>query len=71
VAQRLADIRKAHALNQKTFADRMHVSQARVSKIEHATLGRPELGTLKSDVQALGGRLRVVAEIDEQGIALH
>lgn len=70
-AQRLADIRKGQALNQKTLADRMHVSQARVSKIELGTLGRTKLGTLESYVQALGGRLRVVAEFDDESIALH
>jgi DNA-binding transcriptional regulator YiaG len=70
-AQRLADIRKGQALNQKTLADRMHVSQARVSKIEHGTLARTELGTLESYVEALGGRLRVVAEFDDESIALH
>lgn len=70
-AQRLADIRKAHALNQQTLADRMKVSQARISKIEHGTLANTELGTLESYVEALGGRLRVVAEFDDQSIALH
>jgi DNA-binding transcriptional regulator YiaG len=70
-AQRLADIRKAHALNQKALAERMHVSQARISKIEHGTLARTELGTLESYVEALGGRLRIVAEFDDQSIALH
>ncbi|WP_199522437.1 helix-turn-helix domain-containing protein [Geodermatophilus marinus] len=70
-AQRLADIRKAHALNQRALADRMNVSQARISKIEHGALIHTELGTLESYVEALGGRLRVVAEFDDQTIALH
>lgn len=70
-AQRLAEIRKAHALSQKTLAERMKVSQARVSKIEHGTLGRTELGTLESYVEALGGKLRIVADFDDESIALH
>jgi hypothetical protein len=49
----------------------MKVSQARISKIEHGTLTHTELGTLESYVEALGGRLRVVAEFDDQSIALH
>jgi ribosome-binding protein aMBF1 (putative translation factor) len=61
-AQRLADIRKAQVLDQQTLAKRMKVSQARVSKIEHGTLTHTEVGTLESYVEALGGRLRVVAE---------
>lgn len=69
--QRLADIRKAQALNQQTLAKRMKVSQARISKIEHGTLTHTEVGTLESYVEALGGRLRVVAEFDDESIALH
>ncbi len=42
-AQRLADIRKAQALNQQTLAKRMKVSQARISKIEHDTLTHTEV----------------------------
>jgi hypothetical protein len=64
-AQRSADIRKAQALNQQK------VSQARISKIEHGTLTHTEVGTLESYVEALGGRLRVVAEFDDESIALH
>lgn len=37
-AQRMADIRKAQAVNQQTLAKRMKVSQVRISKIEHGTL---------------------------------
>jgi ribosome-binding protein aMBF1 (putative translation factor) len=70
-AQRLADIRKAQALNEQTLAKRMKVSQARISKIEHGTLTHTEVGTLESYVEALGGRLRVVAEFDNESIALH
>ena len=70
-AQRLADIRKAQALNQQTLAKRMKVSQARISKIEHGTLTHTEVGTLEFYVEARGGRLRVVAEFDDESIALH
>jgi ribosome-binding protein aMBF1 (putative translation factor) len=70
-AQRLADIRKAQALNQQTLAKRMKVSQARISKIEHGALAHTEVGTLESYVEALGGRLRVLAEFDDESIALH
>jgi ribosome-binding protein aMBF1 (putative translation factor) len=70
-AQRLADIRKAQALNEQTLAKRMKVSQARISKIEHGPLTHTEVGTLESYVEALGGRLRVVAEFDNESIALH
>jgi len=40
----------------------MDVSQVRVSQIENGDIGRTEVGTLRSYVEALGGRLRIVAE---------
>jgi len=70
-AQKLADIRTARSLTQQGLAERLHVSQARVSKIERGELSSAELGTLESYVGALGGRLRVVAEFDDETVVLH
>ena len=61
-AHRLADVRKKQAVRQVDMAERMHVSQARVSKIERGDLTHTELGTLAAYVEALGGKLRVVAD---------
>jgi transcriptional regulator with XRE-family HTH domain len=66
-AQRSADIRTAQELDQQTPAERMNVSHARISKIERGTLTHTDVGTLESYVEALGGRLRVVAEFGSSG----
>ncbi|HEY3717938.1 MAG TPA: helix-turn-helix domain-containing protein [Jatrophihabitantaceae bacterium] len=69
-AHRLAEIRKAQGGTQKEVAAAMNVSQARVSNIERGELQRAELGTLQSYVEALGGRLRVVADFGDQTITV-
>ncbi len=48
----------------------MKVSQARVSKIERGNLSRTEIGTLQSYVEALGGKLRVVADFGDQTLTV-
>lgn len=55
---------------QEDVADLMGISQSRVSKIERGHLRHTELGTLESYVQALGGRLRVVAEFGDRSLTL-
>lgn len=68
-AYRLAEVRKAHGFTQVQVAKAMHVTQSRVSAFEKAELAVSELGTVKKYVEALGGRLRVVADFgDEQVI---
>lgn len=69
-AARLADIRKEHRFTQARLAECMHVSQARVSTIERGDIGHAELGTLQSYVEALGGRLTVVAEFGDRAITV-
>lgn len=70
VAERLADVRKAHGHRQSDVAALMGVSQARVSKLESGDLSHAELGTLQSYVAALGGHLRIVAEFDQSSVDL-
>lgn len=43
----------------------MGVSGPRVSAIEHGEVDRVEVATLRSYVEALGGRLRVVADFGD------
>jgi DNA-binding XRE family transcriptional regulator len=64
-AHRLAEIRREQALTQRAVADAMGVSAPRVSAIEHGDVGHTELATLRSYVEALGGRLRVVADFGD------
>ena len=70
-AQRLADIRKRHSISQSGLSKRMKISQARVSKIENGDLSHTELGTLESYVEALGGKLRIVADFGDSAIEVH
>ena len=69
-AHRLADVRRAQSVTQVDVAEVMHVSQARVSKIERGELSRTELGTLQAYVEALGGHLRVIADFGDQKLTV-
>lgn len=69
-AHRLADVRKQQSVTQNDLAVVMKVSQARVSKIERGNLSRTEIGTLQSYVEALGGKLRVVADFGDQTLTV-
>ncbi|RMI42057.1 helix-turn-helix domain-containing protein [Streptomyces triticirhizae] len=64
-AYRLAEIRQEQALTQRAVADAMGVSAPRVSAIENGDVAHTEVVTLRSYVEALGGRLRVVADFGD------
>lgn len=64
-AYRLAEIRQEQSLTQKDVAETMGVSAPRVSAIENGETDRTEVATLRSYVEALGGRLRVVADFGD------
>ncbi|WP_448330725.1 XRE family transcriptional regulator [Streptomyces sp. DSM 41534] len=64
-AHKLAEVRREQALTQRQVAASMGVSTPRVSAIEHGELDRAELATIRSYVEALGGRLRVVADFGD------
>jgi DNA-binding XRE family transcriptional regulator len=68
-AYRLAEIRKRRGLTQTDVAQRMGVSQRRVSAIEHGA-EQATRATLAAYVAALGGRLRLVAEFEDESLAL-
>lgn len=69
-AHRLAEVRRAHGSNQSAVAERMHVDQSRVSRIERGEIEHTEIRTLRAYVEALGGHLRVEAEIDDEVVKL-
>jgi DNA-binding XRE family transcriptional regulator len=60
----LRDLRKAHELTQARMAEALHISQDGVSRIE----ARSDflLSTLRSYVEAMGGKLRLVAEFPDR-----
>lgn len=69
-AYRLAEIRRAHGLTQTDVAAAMHVSQRRVSAVEHGELARTELHTVEAYVEALGGRVEIVANFGDERIII-
>jgi predicted XRE-type DNA-binding protein len=64
-ACKLAEIRRNQGETQVTVARRMGVTQARVSAIEHGKVGRAEVDTLASYIEALGGKLKLVADFGD------
>ena len=69
-AARLAEVRKQLEMTQTQMADRMHVSQARVSAIENGDVDTTEVGTLRNYIAALGGRLEIIATFGDQSLRL-
>lgn len=59
-ALRLADLRKAMELTQKDMAAALNVGQPTISKIERDA--DMMVSTLDRYIQAMGGRLRVIAD---------
>ena len=68
-AWRLAEMRRRLGITQADVAARMGVTQGRVSAIEHAKPGATELRTLAAYVEALGGRLEIIADFGDQRLA--
>ncbi|XTZ15701.1 helix-turn-helix domain-containing protein [Micromonospora echinospora] len=67
---RLADVRRRLSLSQTELAERIGVSQARVSAIEKGLLSASEIGTISKYVTALGGRLEVIVDLDGERLLL-
>lgn len=69
-AYRLREIRRARGANQESVARTMKVSQSRVSRIEHGDLDHAELATLRAYVEALGGKIEVVADFGDERLVV-
>lgn len=67
-AIRLRELRTARGLSQTELAERLGVTQKRVSAIERAE--DLNISTLERYVDALGGRLQANAEFDDETVAL-
>ena len=68
-AWRLAEMRRRLDITQAEVAGRMGVTRGRVSAIEHAKPGATELRTLATYVEALGGRLEIIADFGGERLA--
>lgn len=66
--QTLAELRRARAFTQAQLARSLNVSQAQVSRIEHQS--DLYLSTLESYIEAMGGRLELVATFGDTRVPL-
>lgn len=64
----LAQLRKELGVTQTQLAQHMGVSQARVSEIERGNLAHTELNTVRNYIEALGGRVRVIADMGSRSV---
>ncbi|WP_436493746.1 helix-turn-helix domain-containing protein [Actinokineospora sp. HUAS TT18] len=67
---RLAKLRKEIGVSQAEIAERMGVSQPRVSQLENGDVGQMEVDTLSRYVRALGGKLKLVADFEDHGVTV-
>ena len=65
-AHRLSEIRETTGLNQTEIANRLGVSQSRVSRIERGDMERSEIATVRAYVGALGGEVEIVAKFGDE-----
>lgn len=59
----LQELRRARTLSQETLAKAMETSQGEISKLEHRT--DAYISTIRSYIEAMNGRLRILAEFPE------
>jgi DNA-binding XRE family transcriptional regulator len=64
-AYRLREAREQQHLTQQQVADAMGVSKVRVSQLEHGELDASEVRTIAKYVEALGGKLRMIADFGD------
>lgn len=69
-AYRLREIREEQGLTQIELAERMHVKQPSVSELERGGLDRAGLATIKAYVEALGGKIEIVADFGDRRVVL-
>lgn len=69
-ALRLSEVRRRQRTTQVEVAKAMGVTQARVSRIEKGQLQRSEVDTLAAYVQALGGKLKIIADFGDETYVL-
>jgi len=64
----LHELRKARGLSQKVLAELLHVQQPSIAKIEKRT--DMYLSTLRSHIEAMGGKLEIVARFPDGAVRI-
>lgn len=67
---RLAQLREDVGISQTELAKRMGVSQPRISQLEQGDPGQMEVDTIWRFIDALGGRMRVIADFDDHDVVV-
>lgn len=66
----LAELRKHRHVTQAQLAEALGIGQASVSRTEHSDPADAQLATLRSYIEALGGRLEIAAVIEGERFPL-
>lgn len=69
-AHRLAELRSHFGLRQEDVAERLHVSQSRVSRIERGDIDTAQVSTLRAYAQALGGDIEIAVRVGDDRIPI-
>ena len=69
-AHRLVELRVSLGMTQAAVAERLRVSQSRVSRIERGAIDHTQLETLRAYLEALGGELEVSARFGDERILI-
>ena len=64
----LYELRQALALTQKALAEELQVNQPAIAKMERRT--DMDVSNLRSFIEAMGGRLKIVAEFPEGDVTI-
>src|SRR5690554_7923338 len=64
-AHKLAELRSHFGLRQEDVAERLHVSQSRVSRIERGDIDTAQVSTLRAYAQALGGDIEIALRVGD------
>jgi len=67
-AMPLYELRQAQAMTQKALSEILHVNQPAIAKMERRT--DMYVSNLRSYIEAMGGRLKIVAEFPEGEVAI-
>lgn len=68
IAHGLAELRQQREVTQAQLATLLGIDPTSLSRREHST--DPRLSTVRNQVEALGGRLQIVARFDDERIAI-
>jgi predicted XRE-type DNA-binding protein len=69
-AHALRELREAQGLTQTQLAGLLHVSQNRVSALERGQVEHTQVDTLRRCIDALGGQLRIEADLGDERIQI-